>query len=72
MTAPVVGIGTPYSTIKLCQPCDVCDGLGCLDSHGLCVAVNPDQTEGCFREPLHEGLHTFEIKRATVVGGEQS
>lgn len=64
MSAPVIGIGTPYSTIKLCNACDVCGGLGCLDSHGLCDTVNPEQTEGCFREPMHDGLHTFELNRA--------
>lgn len=71
MSAPVISIGTPYSTmystIKLCNACDVCGGLGCLDSHGLCDRVNPEQTEGCFREPMHEGLHTFELNRAITV-----
>lgn len=60
MRAPVV-IPTPYATLHLC---DVCGQFGCLDSHGLCDAVNPEQTAGCFREPFHEGLHTFEIGRA--------
>ncbi|WP_156759542.1 hypothetical protein [Microbacterium karelineae] len=59
--APVAVIPTIYAHLHVCDACDVCDGLGCLDSHGLCTAVNPDQTEGCFREPMHAGLHTFEI-----------
>jgi len=64
MSAEIVGIPTPYAAIKLCNACDVCGGMGCLDSHGLCDAVNPEQTQGCFRDPMHEGLHTFEIGRA--------
>ncbi len=66
MSAPVAVIPTPYATIKLCNACDVCGQFGCLDSHGLCDAVNPERTAGCFREPLHEGLHTFEIGRAVA------
>lgn len=54
------------ATLHTCQGCDVCGNLGCLDSHGLCDAINPEQTAGCFREPLHEGLHTFEIGRAVT------
>lgn len=64
MTGFVAVIPTPYATVKVCDACDVCGMFGCLDDHGLCDAVNPEETEGCFREPLHEGLHTFEIKRA--------
>lgn len=67
----VTNIGTPYSTIKLCTACDVCENLGCLDDHGLCTAVNPDQTQGCYREPNHEGLHTFEINHAITVKDTQ-
>lgn len=77
MTAPVTLIPTRLAkidaTLHTCQGCDVCGGLGCLDDHGLCDAVNPEQTEGCFRDPLHEGLHTFEIKRAvTQTSGPES
>lgn len=57
-------IHTVYATINICNACDVCGNFGCLDSHGLCDAVNPEQTAGCFREPHHAGLHTFEIRRA--------
>ena len=64
MSATITGIGTPYSTLNLCDACDVCGNFGCLDDHGLCEAVNHEQTQGCFREPEHEGLHTFEIGRA--------
>lgn len=67
MTAPVKVIPTTYARMHVCvAPCDVCGAFGCLDSHGLCDAVNPEQTAGCFREPLHEGLHTFEIGRAVT------
>jgi len=62
--ATVTVIPTAFATMHVCDACDVCGGLGCLDSHGLCTAVNPEQTEGCFHEPMHEGLHTFEIGRA--------
>lgn len=64
--AQVTVIPTLLATMHVCDACDVCGGLGCLDSHGLCAAVNPEQTEGCFRDPMHEGLHTFEIRRATT------
>lgn len=64
MNADVVTIRTPYATMNLCNACDVCGNFGCLDAHGLCDAINPDQTQGCFREPMHDGLHTFEIGRA--------
>lgn len=66
MSAPVKVIPTPYATMHTCNACDVCGNFGCLDSHGLCDAVNPEQTAGCFREPLHDGLHTFEIGRAVT------
>lgn len=66
MTAAVKVIPTIYATMHTCQGCDVCGNLGCLDDHGLCGVVNPEQTEGCFREPLHEGLHTFELHRAVT------
>lgn len=62
--ATITGIGTPYATLNLCDACDVCGAFGCLDSHGLCDAVNSERTVGCFRDPGHEGLHTFEIGRA--------
>lgn len=62
----VTVIPTPYATMHLCDACDVCGNFGCLDAHGLCDAVNPEQTQGCFREPLHDGLHTFEIGRAVT------
>ena len=75
MSAPVTLIPTLLAKINAslhtCQGCDVCGNLGCLDSHGLCDAVNPEQTAGCFRDPLHDGLHTFEIKRATTSGGSE-
>lgn len=64
MSATVAVIPTPYATMHVCQGRDVCGAFGCLEDHGLCDAVNPEETEGCFREPLHEGLHTFELKRA--------
>lgn len=60
----IIPISTPYSKMHVCTACDVCGALGCLDSHGFCDAVNPEQKEGCFRDPFHDGLHTFEIKRA--------
>lgn len=60
----VTTIPTPYATLNLCDACDVCGNFGCLDAHGLCDAVNAEQTAGCFREPMHDGLHTFEIRRA--------
>jgi hypothetical protein len=62
--AEVAVIPTPYATLRLCDACDVCGRFGCLDDHGLCDAVNPEQTAGCFREPMHDGLHTFEFGRA--------
>lgn len=64
MSAPVTVIPTTYARAHLCDFCDVCGNGGCLDSHGLCDAVNPEATAGCFREPGHDGLHTFEIGRA--------
>ena len=67
MSSPVL-IPTLYARMHVCDACDVCGDLGCLDSHGLCDAVNPEQTAGCFREPEHDGLHTFEIKRAVTEG----
>lgn len=57
-------IPTVYARTQLCNACDVCGNFGCLDSHGLCDAVDPQQTQGCFREPHHDGLHTFEVHRA--------
>lgn len=75
MSAPVTRIPTRLAqidaTLHTCQGCDVCGNLGCFDSHGLCDAVNPGQTAGCFREPGHEGLHTFEIGRAVTRSEEQ-
>lgn len=62
----VTAIPTPYATLKICDACDVCGAFGCLDSHSLCAAVNPEGDRGCFREPGHEGLHTFEIGRAVT------
>ena len=62
--ATVTKIPTTYASLHVCQACDVCGSLGCLDSHGLCTAVNRDHTAGCFREPMHDGLHTFEIGQA--------
>ncbi len=67
MTANVTTIPTPYATTTLCNACDVCGNFGCDDNHGLCDAVNPERTEGCFREPYHDGLHTFEINRTVRV-----
>lgn len=69
MSAPLAVIPTMLATMHVCDACDVCGMFGCLDSHGLCDAVNPEETEGCFREPLHDGLHTFEIKRAVTESG---
>jgi hypothetical protein len=69
MSAPILiptTLAKIDASLHTCQGCDVCGSLGCLDSHGLCDAVNPEQTAGCFREPLHDGLHTFEIGRAVT------
>lgn len=66
MSAPIAVIRTPYATMQTCNACDVCGMFGCLDSHGLCDVVNPEQTAGCFREPMHDGLHTFELHRAVT------
>ena len=68
MSGAVTMIPTMYAQMHVCDACDVCGEFGCLDGHGLCTAVNPEQTEGCFREPAHGGLHTFEIKRAVTEG----
>lgn len=64
MNAPVAVIPTAYAKMHVCDACDVCGQFGCLDNHGLCEAVNPERTEGCFRDPMHDGLHTFELERA--------
>lgn len=64
--SPIAVIPTLLATMQTCNACDVCGMFGCLDSHGLCDAVNPDETEGCFRDPQHHGLHTFEVKRAVT------
>lgn len=64
MSSTVSVIPTVYARTRICEFCDVCGQAGCLDAHGLCDAVNPAATVGCFREPGHDGLHTFEIRRA--------